>query len=253
MTANSGLRGLSALFIAYSLLSLTATVADAQPSGSAFGSPVLLMLMLAALSLAPFLVIMLTSFVKVSVVLSIIRNAIGTQQIPPTQVITGFSFVLTIFIMTPVVKDSFREANFSRYGSDRMISETTVREIFDGVDRGKEPIRQFLLRHAHVSDKNEFFKLARDLDPNHQADAESFTVAVPAFVTSELKEAFFIGFMVYLPFLIIDMVVSNILMALGMMMLSPTTVSLPFKLLLFVITDGWLLVVKGLVIDYVVR
>lgn len=238
------------------LFALLASPSFAQAPGSGqFSSPIMLIFTLGALSLAPFLVIMLTSFVKISVVLSIVRNAIGTQQIPPNQVVTGFAFVLTIFIMTPVAKQVYKAANIFPSSQGAMMSDRSVRELWDAARRGKEPVRQFLLTHAHFKDIELFRDLAiglqkPDLSP---VDPKGFQVLIPAFVTSELKEAFLIGFVIFIPFLVIDMVVANILMALGMMMLSPTTISLPFKLLLFVLTNGWVMIVKGLVTDYYVK
>ncbi len=219
---------------------------------SQVSSPMMLVFAMGALSLAPFMLIMLSSFVKISVVLSILRNAIGTQQIPPNQVVTGFSFVLTIFVMIPVAQDVYRAANIFPQGQTAMFSERSVREIFDGAKRGKEPVRAFLERHAHTNDRVLFVQLAQGLQGTVEPriDPSSFQVLIPSFVTSELKEAFLVGFIIYIPFLVIDMVTANILMALGMMMLSPTTISLPFKLLLFVLIDGWALIVKGLVMDY---
>jgi len=226
-------------------------LAQSGDSGSAFPSPVILMLVLGALSLAPFLLMMMTSFVKVSVVLSILRSAIGTQQIPPNQVITGLAFVLTLFIMTPVARDMYREAGIEGSGG-RMMSEGTVRELFEGARRGREPLRTFLAQHAHAKDQGLFLELAQRMSQT-EVEARSFQVLIPAFVISELKEAFQIGFVIFVPFLVIDMIVANILLSLGMMMLSPTVISLPFKLLLMVLVDGWYLIVKGLVLSYLPR
>ncbi len=211
------------------------------------------MMIMGALSLAPFVLIMITSFVKISVVLSIVRNAMGTQQIPPNQVVVGLAFVLTIFIMIPVAKEAYQESGISTQSQSKIFSESSIKELFDAGSRGKEPVRQFLIRHAHNKDRALFVDLAFRLSGDEQEviDASSFQVLIPAFVISELKEAFQIGFIVFIPFLIIDMVVANVLLALGMMMLSPTTISLPFKILLFVLVDGWYLVVQGLVLGYV--
>ncbi|MDQ2746290.1 MAG: type III secretion system export apparatus subunit SctR [Acidobacteriota bacterium] len=206
------------------------------------------------LALAPFAMIMLTSFVKISVVLSILRNALGTQQIPPNQVITGLSLILTIFIMTPVAEKMYSEAG-DVGKSDAIFSELSVREVFEASKRGREPLRQFLLHHAHKEDLGLFYGWAQKIaqrngnDPN-EIQPEEFRVVIPAFVTSELAEAFTIGFLLFIPFLVIDLVVANILQAMGMFMLSPTIISLPFKLLLFVMIGGWMLLVKALVLGY---
>lgn len=217
-------------------------------------NPVVLIVVLGVLALAPFALIMLTSFVKISVVLSILRNALGTQQVPPNQVITGISLILTIFIMAPVVEKMYEQAG--QVGdTDAIFSEMSVKTIFEASKNGREPLRQFLERHAHERDRKLFFDLARRMavkngnDPN-AISVSDFRTIIPAFVTSQLTEAFQIGFLLFIPFLIIDMVVSNILQAMGMFMLSPTMISLPFKLLLFVLIDGWVLLIQNLVLSY---
>lgn len=219
-----------------------------------FSSPVVMVIVLGALALAPFVVIMLTSFVKIAVVLSILRNAIGTQQVPPNQVITGLAFVLTIFVMSPVASQMYAAAG-AVPNTGAIFGEGSVRAIFDAAQNGKEPLRKFLARHAHDKDRILFMELAARLDrqsgvANPQVGKEEFRVLIPSFVTSELKEAFQIGFLVFVPFLIVDMVVANTLLAMGMSMLSPVVISLPFKLLLFVMVDGWFLVARGLVLSY---
>ena len=241
-----------ALSVALVSMLAVAAPALAQAPGQ-FGSPINLMIVMGALSLAPFMVIMLTSFVKISVVLSIVRNAMGTQQIPPNQVITGLAFVLTIFIMIPVAKEIHSEAGISSQIQTKMFSEQTVKELLDGARRGREPLRKFLDHHAHDKDKVLFADLAWRLGKvdDEPVPPTSFQVLIPAFVISELKEAFQIGFIIFIPFLVIDMVVANVLLSLGMMMLSPTTIALPFKILLFVLVDGWFLIVQGLVLGYV--
>lgn len=217
-------------------------------------NPVVLIIILGAMALAPFALIMLTSFVKISVVLSILRNALGTQQIPPNQVITGISLILTIFIMAPVVEKMYAEAGpVAQTGA--IFSEPSVKEIFEGAKRGREPLRQFLRRYADERDRKMFFDLSQSMavrngnDPK-ELSVEDFRVIIPAFVTSQLAEAFKIGFFLFIPFLIIDMVVANILQAMGMFMLSPVMISLPFKLLLFVLVNGWVLLIKNLVLSY---
>lgn len=217
-------------------------------------NPVVLIVVMGVLALAPFALIMLTSFVKISVVLSILRNALGTQQVPPNQVITGLSLILTIFVMAPVVEKMYAQAG-DVGNSEAIFSEMSVREIFEAAKRGREPLREFLLRYAHESDRKLFFDWARLLAQRNgnnpdEIQANEFRVVIPAFVTSQLAEAFAIGFLLFIPFLIIDLVVANILQAMGMFMLSPTIISLPFKLLLFVLIDGWVLLIKALVLGY---
>jgi len=224
----------------------------ARDGGTA--NPVVLIIVLGALALAPFALIMLTSFVKISVVLSILRNALGTQQVPPNQVITGISLILTIFIMSPVVEKMYAEAG-NVGDSQAIFSEVSVRTLFEAAQRGREPLRAFLERHAHERDRKMFYDLARRMavkngnDPN-EINVRDFRTVIPAFVTSQLSEAFQIGFLLFIPFLIIDMVVANILQAMGMFMLSPVMISLPFKLLLFVLIDGWVLLIQNLVLSY---
>ncbi|HEY8561487.1 MAG TPA: type III secretion system export apparatus subunit SctR [Pyrinomonadaceae bacterium] len=224
-----------------------------QPADTA--NPVVLIIVVGALALAPFGLIMLTSFVKIAVVLSILRNALGTQQVPPNQVITGISLILTIFIMSPVAEKMYSEAGTIQ-NTEAIFSEVSVKTLFEASKKGKEPLRQFLIRYADEKHRKMFFDLAQQMaqrngnDPN-EIKVEDFRVVVPAFVTSQLTEAFQIGFILFVPFLIIDMVVANILQAMGMFMLSPTIISLPFKLLLFVLIDGWEVLIKNLVLGYI--
>lgn len=236
--------------------------------------PLVLMIALAALGLAPFVLLMVTSFVKISVVLSIVRSALGTQQIPPTQVITGLAIILTVYIMAPVGQDMYAAANESAMAKEKteFMSAKTVEVMINAGKRARGPLREFLKKQVTTKDRSLFYSLAIKLRKNRPnagcstdqlvleeerrderdciADTD-FLVLTPAFVISELKEAFQIGFLLFVPFLVIDMVVANILLALGMQMLSPTTISMPFKLLLFVLVDGWYLIAKGLVIGYI--
>lgn len=235
---------------------LTPAVSAQGPGGGGSGTanPVVLIVVLGVLALAPFALIMMTSFVKISVVLSILRNALGTQQVPPNQVITGIALILTVFIMAPVVEKMYAEAG-NVGDSEAIFSEMSVKNLFEAAKRGREPLRQFLERHAHEADRKLFYDLARSMAVRNGNDPDDigvndFRTVVPAFVTSELTEAFQIGFLLFIPFLVIDMVVSNILQAMGMFMLSPVMISLPFKLLLFVMIDGWVLLIKNLVLSY---
>lgn len=215
--------------------------------------PVVLIVLLGLFALAPFVLIMLTSFVKISVVLSILRNALGTQQIPPTQVITGISLILTFFIMAPVAERMYAEANLQ--DANPLASGASINSLMDAFKRGREPLRAFLVKHSNKHDQKLFNDLAREMARRNGNDPEAvggtdFRVIIPSFVTSQLTEAFKIGFLLFLPFLVIDMVVANILQAMGMFMLSPMMISLPFKLLLFVLVDGWVLLIQGLVLSY---
>jgi len=240
------------LFSAFSIFAQSPTPLNAANDGTP--NAVILVIVLGVLALAPFVLIMLTSFVKISVVLSILRNALGTQQIPSNTVITGISLILTIFIMTPVVEKMYRQAG-DIGSTEAIFSEMSVREIFEAAKRGREPLREFLLRHAHETDRRLFFDWARQMaerNGNNAGEIEpnEFRIVIPAFVTSQLAEAFAIGFLLFIPFLIIDLVVANILQAMGMFMLSPQMISLPFKLLLFVLINGWVLLVRALVLGY---
>ncbi len=253
------------------LVTLVSAVAHAQKMKDILGGdlsdsgvanrPVILMVALAGMALVPFLLIMVTSFVKIAVVLSIVRQAIGTQQIPPTQVITGLAMILTIYIMMPVGLEIYhqteammlKEGKMGREGALVGMTNFTVDQMIQVARESQHPMRNFLVKHAHLKDRDMFYKLAWKMrEPRDRATLtdEDFAIIVPAFVISELKEAFQIGFILFMPFLVIDMVVSNILMALGMQMLSPTTISLPFKILLFVLVDGWYLITRGLVLGY---
>jgi len=233
-----------------------AHAASGHAAGSGLASrPLVLILAMAALSLVPFALLMLTSFVRISVVLSILRSAIGTPSVPPTQVLTGLALILTIAVMAPTGERMYAAVApvlGMAAGAD-LTSGETVTALEAAVERGKEPLRDFLLKYASPGDRASFHSLAlRMRTPAERAAASDrdFAVIVPAFVTSELRRAFQIGFLIFIPFLVVDMVIANLLLALGMHMLSPTTVSLPFKLLLFVLADGWQLVIRGLLQSY---
>lgn len=248
----------TALIIAIMTSFLLPALAVAQDAGesapSQTANPIVLIIVIGALALAPFGLIMLTSFVKIAVVLSILRSALGTQQVPPNQVITGISLILTIFIMAPVVEKMYAEAG-SIPNTTAIFSEMSVSELLEASKRGKEPLRKFLLTHADPAHQKLFFDLSQRMAVKNGNDPQAivpdeFRVIVPSFVTTQLTEAFQIGFFIFIPFLIIDMVVANILQAMGMFMLSPTVISLPFKLLLFVLVNGWELIIKNLVLQF---
>lgn len=220
--------------------------------------PIVILFVLMLLSLAPFILMMTTSFVKIAVVLSLIRQALGTQQIPPNQIVTGLALILTVYIMIPVgqqVYDATNDVIRSAADSNQdVLSQASLDVLKQAVEVGKEPVRKFLKKHVNDNEHALFYRLGRDLKISKSGDGldkDDFVVLIPAFVISELSEAFQIGFIIFLPFLVIDMVVSNILLSLGMFQLSPITVSLPFKLLLFVLVNGWQLITEGLVQGYV--
>jgi type III secretion protein R len=238
---------------------MSATLALAAAGGDAglfAARPLTLMLVMAGLSLIPFTLLLMTSFVKIAVVLSILKGALGTPQVPPNQVVTGLALLLTLFVMAPVGERMYRAAGpdlVSRAAGAELAPASPAALVAAG-DRAKEPLREFLLKHAGPRDRALFHGLALRLrTPAERAGItdRDLMVVVPAFLASELRRAFEIGFLLFIPFLVIDLVVANLLLALGMHMLSPTTVSLPFKLLLFVVADGWQLLLRGLVESYV--
>lgn len=254
-TARLAKRGAPIWLPLFSLLMLTPSLAMAQSATAGGGSnPLGLIVLMAALAILPFLLIMVTSFVKVAVVLSLLRTAIGAQQVPPNQIITGLAVTLSVYIMAPVGMETYQivEPVIEQVEASK---EAPDYSTFAGVARdAAKPIKGFLLKHADESERLLLYELAMQLrtpEQQQSLEADDLIVATPAFVLTELKEAFIIGFLLFVPFLIVDLVVANILLSLGMHMLSPTTVSLPFKLLLFVLVDGWYLVVKGLILGYV--
>ncbi|HEY2464514.1 MAG TPA: type III secretion system export apparatus subunit SctR [Steroidobacteraceae bacterium] len=213
-------------------------------------SPALIIVTVVSLALAPFVAVMVTSFTKMVVVLSLLRNALGLQQVPPNVVINGLAIILSIYVMYPVILDSY--GAIDRRATEEPQRKVDVKRLIDLASSGREPLRSFLVKHSSAGERAFFLHTATQLLPRDRADvgAEDFIVVVPAFTVTELTAAFQIGFLIFLPFLIIDLIVSNILLALGMMMLSPTTVSLPFKLMLFVFLDGWAKLVHGLILTY---
>jgi len=211
-------------------------------------SPSSALITVVLLALAPFVAVMVTSFTKIVVVLNLLRNALGVQQIPPNLVINGLALVLTIYVMYPVGQQAMDElSTIENIGQDSSSLLTAANVV-------KEPMREFLIKHADSRERDFFLRTLQKMLPEDKAQEvgpTDFIVIIPAFTISELTIAFKIGFLIFLPFIIIDLVISNILMAMGMMMLSPTTVSLPFKLLLFVLIDGWIKLAHGLVLTYV--
>ncbi|MCP4982904.1 MAG: EscR/YscR/HrcR family type III secretion system export apparatus protein [Gammaproteobacteria bacterium] len=209
--------------------------------------PFVMVLLVALLGIMPFIVIMATSFIKLAVVLSLIRNALGVQQIPPNLVLYGLATILTFYIMAPVAVASFEVFQ----GIE--LRDASVAEIFGTLGHAAAPFREFLRTHASEAEIAFFMQTAGELWPVEMRDsisADNLLILVPAFTVSELTEAFQIGFLIYLPFIAIDLIISNILLAMGMMMVSPMTISLPFKLLLFVMLSGWERLVHSLVMTY---
>lgn len=195
-------------------------------------------MVLTVLTLAPAILILMTSFTRIIVVLSFLRQALGTQQMPPNQLLVGLALFLTLFVMNPFLSKINNEA-LQPFLSGKMGQELALQNALG-------PIRNFMFHQTRDQDLGLFVRLAKVDQPKTRADVPT-AVLVPAFVISELKTAFQIGFIIYLPFLVIDMVVASILMAMGMMMLPPVVISLPFKIMLFVLVDGWSLIVGSLV------
>jgi flagellar biosynthetic protein FliP len=195
-------------------------------------------LLLTVLSLAPSILIMVTCFTRIAIVLSLLRQAIGSNQLPPNQIIVGLTLFLTFFIMTPVWQTVNEEA-LTPYLDNQLSS-------VEALKKAEKPIRAFMLKHTREKDLSLLMDIAKRSRPKNIEEVPT-TVLVPSFIISELKTAFQIGFMLYIPFLIIDMVVASVLLSMGMMMLPPVMVSLPFKLMIFVLADGWYLIVGSLV------
>jgi len=208
----------------------------AGPGG--LSAAVRIIILLTTLAFAPAVLITMTSFTRIVIVLSLLRQALGVQQVPPNQVIIGMALFLTFFVMRPTLMDINKEAVIPYNNGE--ISETGA------ITLAVTPLRAFMLRNIRSHDLGLFVKLAKVSPDVKKADIPIYAV-IPAFITSELKTAFQIGFLIYLPFLVIDMVVASILMSMGMMMLPPVMISLPFKLILFVLVDGWYLLIGSLV------
>src|SRR5581483_630931 len=209
--------------------------------GAGVGSAVQVLILITLISLAPSLVIMLTAFTRIIVVLGFVRTAIGIPQTPPSQVLTGLALFLTFFIMTPTF------TSINNQALQPLLANRITQQ--QALDRAQVPVRAFMFKQVRASDLSLMVYVAHEPRPRTIADVPTM-VLIPAFILSELHTAFEIGFMIFLPFLVIDIVVSSALMAMGMMMLPPTTVSLPFKLLLFVMVDGWHLVVQSLLLGF---
>lgn len=209
--------------------------------------PISLAIVLALLALLPTVVVVTTSFLKIAVVMALLRNAMGVQQIPPNIALYGLALILSAYVMAPIGMQIQKEVEAApNAGKD-------VGSLIGAVRRGAEPLRGFMTRNAAPAQRDFFVQTARKLwGPELAADLKNtdFLVLMPAFMVSELTRAFQVGFLLYLPFVVIDLIVSNILLAMGMMMVSPVTISLPLKLFLFVMIDGWTRLIQGLVLSY---
>ena len=210
--------------------------------GVSYSVPIQTLLFFTALSFLPAILLMMTGFTRIVIVLSLLRQALGTQSAPPNQIVIGLSLFLTFFVMGPTFDRVYQEA-YVPYTANSISFEQAL-------EKGEAPVRQFMLKQTRQSDFALFARLAR-LEASVTSETAPLRVLVPAFVTSELKSAFQIGFMIFIPFLVIDIVVASVLMSLGMMMLSPVLVALPFKLMLFVLADGWNLLIGSLAASFV--
>ncbi|MBR0597544.1 flagellar type III secretion system pore protein FliP [Sinanaerobacter chloroacetimidivorans] len=202
-----------------------------------------ILIILTLISVAPFMLLMMTCFTRIIIVFSFLRNALGLQQTPPNQILIGLALFISFFIMQPVLSE---------------INETALKPYNDGqiesqefLDRASVPLKEFMLKQTTADEVDLFINLSADEEMQYLTPAElPLHIVVPAFITSELKRAFLIGFLLFIPFLIIDMIVASTLMSMGMIMLPPVMISLPFKIMLFVVVDGWGLLIKTLVMTY---
>ncbi|HEX8611720.1 MAG TPA: flagellar type III secretion system pore protein FliP [Telluria sp.] len=215
----------------------TFTSAPAPGGGTAYSLPVQTLLLMTALSFIPAVLLMMTSFTRIIIVLSLLRQAIGTQSAPPNQVMVGLALFLTLFVMGPVFDKIYVDAY-------QPLQENKI-EMNVAMERAVAPLKTFMIRQTRQADLAMFVKISRSAALQGPEDIP-LRILIPAFVTSELKTAFQIGFAIFIPFLIIDMVVASVLMSMGMMMMSPAVISLPFKLMLFVLVDGWQLLLGSL-------
>ncbi len=201
-----------------------------------------ILILLTVMTLVPSIIILMTSFTRIIIVLSLMRSALATQQTPPNQVLVGLALFLTLFIMAPVYTDVIDNA-INPYLDSAITQE-------EAIDIGSKPIKEFMIRQTREKDLALFEEIADEEATNNISEIK-LTTLIPAFVISELKTAFQMGFMIFIPFIVIDMIVASILMSMGMFMLPPVMISLPFKLLLFIMVDGWYLIVKSLVESFI--
>ena len=214
------------------------TVATGKGGVQNYSLTLQLLALMTVLTLLPSMLLMMTSFVRVIIVFSILRQALGTGQTPPNQVLAGLALFLTLFIMQPVMTDVYNNAILP-YMNQGMAFE-------DALAAAEAPVRGFMLARTREEDISMFMEIARNKTELEGPESVPFTTLVPAFVTSELKSAFTIGFLIYIPFVVIDLIVASVLMSMGMMMLSPMMISMPFKLMLFVLVDGWSMLMGSL-------
>ncbi len=217
------------------------TSAPAPGGGVQWSLSIQTLLLLTSLTFLPALILMMTSFTRIIIVFSLLRHALGTQTSPPNQVLVGLALFLTFFIMAPVGDRIYADAYLP-------LTENKI-GFQQALEKGAVPLRAFMLKQVREADLVTFTKIAKQAPPA-KADEIPMRILIPAFVTSELKTAFQIGFIIFIPFLIIDMIVASVLMSMGMMMMSPVIVALPFKIMLFVLVDGWNLLIGSLVLSF---
>jgi type III secretion protein R len=213
-------------------------------------NPVAMVAVIAALGIAPFAALMVTSYTKLVVVFGLLRSALGIQQVPPNIVLNGIALILSVYIMAPVgmaIGDNLKQHNFA-FGN-----QMNMQDVLELVDAAAPPVKSFMLQHTQERERSFFVRSATSVWPAERAknlQQDDLIVLVPSFTLTELMKAFQIGFVLYLVFVVVDLVVANVLLALGMQMIAPTTISVPFKLLLFVMLDGWSVLIHGLVLSY---
>lgn len=226
-----------------------------ETAGSYPGDMTTQAIVLIFLALLPFIVMLLTSFLKMVIVLSLLRSALGVQQIPPNQVINGVALILTIYVMFPTGMLMYNKAKpiIDKGVPTQLFSGASASTAIALIEETKEPLRDFLIRNTTTKNMDSFYKLSQKTFPEEVKGGitnRDFIIVIPAFITSQIKSAFEIGVLIYLPFFVIDLVTSNILLAMQMMMLSPLSIALPLKLLLLVMIDGWTILVQGLVLSF---
>lgn len=235
----AGLSFSSVAFAADPIPDINLSIGGGEAGGGS--STVSIILLLTVLSLAPSILVLMTSFTRIVIVLGFVRTSLGTQQMPPNQVLIGLSLFLTLFVMAPTIGE-INQTAYQPYARGEITQ-------MQALEQAAAPLKQFMGEHVHEKDLKLFLDFSK-ADRPEGIDDTPLTALIPAYVISELKTAFTMGFIIFIPFLVIDMVISSTLMAMGMMMLPPVMISLPFKILLFILVDGWYLVVKGLLLSY---
>lgn len=209
--------------------------------------PISMIVIFSSMAILPLAMMVTTSFLKISIVLLIVRNALGVQQVPPTMVIYAIALAITAYIMSPVLNDIKNQI------SEVDIKNAETSELVAHLEKGSEPLKNFIKRYASEDTSASFINLTKELWPEdmvEEANEDSFLILIPSFIISEIQSGFKIGFLIYLPLIAIDLLVSNLLLALGMQMVSPMTISMPLKILLFVIADGWEKLLHSLILGY---